>query len=110
MASQVVTYRLDESTLVRFEVEPPEGFHPAGPDQIAGRVREAIGPAVEAAKTVLEKVKEIAPDQVELKFGVKVSGGAQWLVAKAAAEGNFEITLSWHPRTRDTEGPGAGKA
>ena len=110
MTLQVVTYRLDESTLVRFEVEPPEGFRPAGPDQIAGRVREAIGPAIETAKTVLDKVKEIAPDQVELKFGVKVSGGAQWLVAKAAAEGNFEITLSWHPGKRDAGGPGAGGA
>jgi hypothetical protein len=108
VASQVVTYRLDESTLVRFEVDPPEGFHPAGPDQIAGRVREAIAPAVEAAKEVLEKVKEIGPDRVELKFGVKVSGGAQWLVARAAAEGNFEITLSWHPAGRDTGGPDVG--
>lgn len=108
MASQVVTYRLDESTLVRFEIEPPEGFHAAGPDQIAGRVREAIGPAIETAKVVLEKVKETRPDQVELKFGVKVSGGAQWLVAKAAAEGNFEITLSWHPEKRDAGRPSAG--
>lgn len=97
MSSEVVTYRLDESTLVRFEFDPPEGFRPAGPDQIAGRVREAIGPAIETAKAVLEKVKEIKPDEVELKFGVKVSGGAQWLVAKAAGEANFEITLSWHP-------------
>ena len=110
MASQVVTYRLDESTLVRFEVEPPEGFRPASPDQIAGQVREAIAPAVETAKAVLEKVKEIGPDQVELKFGVKVSGGAQWLVAKAAAEANFEITLSWHPKKRDSDGPSAGGA
>jgi hypothetical protein len=110
VASQVVSYRLDESTVVRFEIEPPEGFHPAGPDQIAGRVREALGPAVETAKTVLDKIKEIAPDEVELKFGVKVSGGAQWLVAKAAAEGNFEITLTWHSGPHNAGGHGADGA
>ena len=110
MASQVVSYRLNESTVVRFEVDPPEGFHPAGPDQIAGRVREALGPAVETAKTVLDKIKEIAPDEVELKFGVKVSGGAQWLVAKAAAEGNFEITLTWHGGPNNAAGHGADGA
>jgi hypothetical protein len=34
------------------------------------------GLAVEAAKAVLDKVKEARPDEVELKFGIKVSGGA----------------------------------
>ena len=46
---------------------------------------------------LLEKVKESGPDEVELKFGVKVSGTMNWLVARAASEGNFEITLTWKP-------------
>jgi Trypsin-co-occurring domain 1 len=95
VASQIVTYRVDESTTARFEIDPTEGFRPAGPDQVLGWVKEAVTPAVEAAKAVLEKVKEARPDQVELKFGVKVSGGTNWLVAKAAGEGNFEVTLLW---------------
>jgi Trypsin-co-occurring domain 1 len=104
MTTQIVTYQLDDSTTVRFEVEPPPGFQPAGPDGIAGRVREAVGPAVEAAKTVLDKVKEARPDQVELTFGIKVSGGANWLVARSAAEANFEISLTW---LRDGQRPDA---
>lgn len=95
MPSQVVTYLVDEDTTVKFEVEPIEGFLPAGPDEILGRVKEAVGPAVEAAKAVLYKVKEVRPNEIELKFGIKVSGGANWLVAKAAGEANFEITLTW---------------
>ena len=106
MGSQVVSYRLDESTVVRFEVEPTEGFRPAGPDQIAGQVKEAVAPAVDAAKAVLDKVKEIAPDEIEVKFGVKVSGGAHWLVAKASAEANFEITLNWRPGSNGEGTPG----
>jgi hypothetical protein len=40
-------------------------------------------------------VKEIKPDGVEVKFGVKVTGEASWVVAKAATGGSFEITLTW---------------
>jgi hypothetical protein len=93
--AQVVTYRVDESTTVKFEIEPSEGFRPAGPEEVLGKVQQAVGPAVEAAKAVLEKVKEARPDGVELKFGIKVSGGASWLVAKAAGEANFDVTLTW---------------
>jgi hypothetical protein len=101
MSSQVVTYRVDDATTVRLEIEPTEGFHPAGPGDVLGRVQDAVAPAVEAAKAVLEKAKDARPDQVEVKFGVKASGEAKWLVAKAAAEANFEITLTWSHHDRD---------
>lgn len=35
---------------------------------------------------------------IEVKFGVEASGEASWLVAKAAGEGNFEVTLTWSRR------------
>lgn len=95
MPPQIVTYQVDDCTNAKFEIEPVEGFRPAGPDEILGRVREAVAPAVDAAKAVLDKVKEAGPDEVELKFGIKVSGSANWFVAKAASEGSFEITLTW---------------
>jgi hypothetical protein len=97
VAPEVVTYRADDSTLVQFEVDPAQGFRPAGTGDIAGRVRDAVGPAVEAARVVLDKAKEARPDEIELKFGVKVTGGATWLVARAAAEASFEITMTWRP-------------
>ncbi|MGH8904274.1 MAG: CU044_2847 family protein [Egibacteraceae bacterium] len=97
MPAPVVRYTLDDGTVVRFEAEPTEGFRPAGPNEVVGKLREAIGPAVEGAKVVLDKVKEAGPDTVEVKFGVKASGTMSWLVAKAASEGNFEITLTWNP-------------
>jgi hypothetical protein len=97
MATAVVSYALDDDTVVCFEIEPSAGFRPAGPDEIAGRIREAVAPAVEGARAVLEKVREAAPDEIVVKFGIKVSGTANWLVAKAATEGNFEITLTWTP-------------
>jgi hypothetical protein len=103
MSSQVVTYRVDDSTTVKFEIDPTEGFGPAGPGEVSGRVKEAVGPAVDAAKVVLDKVKEAGPDEIELKFGLKVSGGANWLIAKATAESNFEVTLTWSRRNRKAD-------
>ncbi|GAA3452269.1 CU044_2847 family protein [Dactylosporangium matsuzakiense] len=93
--SQIATYRIDEATTVKFEVEPIDGFTPAGVGSIAGRVGEAAGPAIEAAKAVLDRARELSPDGVQVKFGVKVTGTANWLVARCATEGSFEVTLSW---------------
>jgi hypothetical protein len=105
VSAQVVTYKLDDATTVSFETDPPAGFAPAGPDEILGRLRDAIDPAVEAAKTVLDKIKEARPDQVEVKFGIKASGSANWLVARASGEGNFEVTLTWsHYNDHDRAG------
>jgi hypothetical protein len=95
VASRVAKYQLDDSTVVGFEFDPGPGFQPAGAKELIGQVRQAVGPAVEAASAVLDKVKEIKPDEVEVKFGVKVTGEASWVVARAATEGNFEITLTW---------------
>jgi hypothetical protein len=97
MGSQVVTYELDDSTVVRFEIDPPPGFQPAAADKTIGRIRDAVAPAVDAARVVLDKVKQAAPDEIEVKFGVKVSGKMDWLIAKAATDANFEIKLTWRP-------------
>jgi Trypsin-co-occurring domain 1 len=101
VAATVVSYALDEDTTVRFEIEPTAGFRPAGADEVAGRIRDAVEPAVAAARVVLERAREAAPDSVKLKFGIKVSGTASWLVAKAATEGNFEVEMTWSPRPAD---------
>jgi hypothetical protein len=46
---------------------------------------------------VMDRVKKMGPDAVQITFGVKVTGTVDWLVAKAASEGNFQVTLSWQP-------------
>jgi hypothetical protein len=96
-ASHVATYTVSDGTVVGIEFEPVEGFVPAGFDEVAGSIRGAVEPVVAAARAVLARVRELSPDGVEVKFGVKVTGTASWLLAKAATEGNFEVTLSWRP-------------
>jgi hypothetical protein len=95
VSSQVVKYRVGESTVVEFEIAPAPGYQPAGVEQVVGKVRDAVGPAVDAARDLLDKLKEARPDEVQVTFGIKVSGKATWLVAQAAADGNFSVTLTW---------------
>ncbi|MFC0039695.1 CU044_2847 family protein [Actinomadura rayongensis] len=93
---EVVKYELDDATQVAFEIAPTDEFRPVGTaEDVQGRVRDAIDPAVRAARVVLERLKDASPDEVEVKFGVKVSGTANWLVAKAATDANFEVKLVW---------------
>ena len=98
MSSEVVRYRVDDETVAQFEIEPVDGFRPAGAGDIAGSIKESAGTALAAARELLEQVREMAPDAVEVKFGIKVTGTANWVVAKAATEANFEVTMIWQPR------------
>jgi len=97
LAGNVATYLVENDVKVSIEVDTIEGFTPAGLDEIVGKVRDAIAPAVLAAREVLERVKALSPAEVEVKFGVKATGTMNWVVAKAASEGNFEVTLAWRP-------------
>lgn len=37
----------------------------------------------------------LAPDGVNLEFGLKVSGTMSWFFAKAQSEGTIKVTLTW---------------
>lgn len=102
----------DDGVVVRFEFDPgPDGggFGPAGrvPD-VAGLLETALAPLVEGAKVVLAKAQEVKPHKVEVTFGVKATGKADFVVAKAASEGNFSIKLTWEQNDKpgqDTPAP-----
>ncbi|WP_354640005.1 CU044_2847 family protein [Kitasatospora camelliae] len=92
-----MSYELDPGTVVQFEIEPTDEYQQVGADQILGRVQEAVRPAVEAARTVMDQVARLRPAEVEVSFGIKVNGSANWVVAKAATEANFGVKLTWRP-------------
>ncbi|MFE4371604.1 CU044_2847 family protein [Streptomyces sp. NPDC056835] len=99
MSSHIISYALDDQTTVGFEIETGDDFHPVGAETAIARVREAVQPAVQAARTVLDQVAAVKPGEIQLKFGIKVNGTANWLIAKAATEANFEVTLTWRENT-----------
>ncbi len=95
--TEVGNYEVGDGVTVRIEFDPGVDFQPAGADEILGTVREAIEPALLAAQMVIERAREASPDEVSVKFGIKVSGEANWLLARAATEANFEISMMWKP-------------
>ena len=104
MSSQVVSYAVDDM-VVQFEIDPNDDWVEVGADQVVAKVKEAVRPAVTAAKAVVAEVAQLAPGDVEVKFGIKVNGSAHWLVAKSSAEASFEITLAWHHGTAASSEP-----
>lgn len=40
--------------------------------------------------------KQVRPNSISVKFGLKVDGDASWLVGRIGSEVNFEITLTWN--------------
>jgi Trypsin-co-occurring domain 1 len=39
--------------------------------------------------------KRLAPGEIELEFGVKVSGEVGWFFAKGSGEASMNVTLTW---------------
>jgi hypothetical protein len=95
--TRVVEYRVGENTTAKFEIEPTEEWDEVSAASVLGQVKDAVAPAVASAQAVLDEVRAIGPDEIQVKFGIKVSGTMNWLVAKAATDANFEITLTWKP-------------
>jgi hypothetical protein len=57
-------------------------------------VREAAASALGTFQSMTRK-----PDEVEIKFGVKLTAQAGAVIAKTGLDGNFEVKLKW---VRDT--------
>lgn len=105
MVKRLVTFPLEDGSSIEVEVEQPESK--SGTGRI-GREDELMQKAHLTFEAALEKVKPIAgiivdklrsmnqpADEVEVKFGIKMSAAAGAVIASASVEGNYEITLKW---------------
>ncbi len=71
-----------------------------------GRLSARLGPVAEAASQVAGSLRSrLAPDEVALEFGLKVSGEVNWwFFARNQAEGTIKVTLNWR-RSDDAQPP-----
>jgi hypothetical protein len=97
-----VRYTLDEDGKTEVLFESAEGSlvqqHGGEPDVIdGGRLQARLEAVSVAAQQIATELRsQMAPDEVELKFGLKVSGEVNlWFFAKNQAEGTIEVTLRW---------------
>lgn len=44
---------------------------------------------------IVSKLRDLAPDRIQVEIGVKLSTEAGVVIASAATEANFRVTLTW---------------
>lgn len=62
-------------------------------EEMEEMINATSGFAQDAAKNISRM--DYKPDEIQIKFGVKLTAEAGVVFAKAATEGNFEFTLTW---------------
>lgn len=104
MTSQIVTVPLASGGTVNIEIadETAAVIEPVGrsADAAAATVRtlrQALAEVTPAVEEVVAGLRDTAsrPERIAVQFGVKVTGETTAILAKAAAEANFTITVEW---------------
>lgn len=99
----VVELPLDDGEVVLVEVDDAESAQL----ERVGRTATAVYDATEtlqdalrrtkpAVQAVVRQMRELAPDKITLKFGVKLTAAAGVVIAHAASEANFEVSVEWN--------------
>jgi hypothetical protein len=78
-----------------------ENFRERAAD-IGGGIADAAGELKRQFDAALGKGKGLAPDQVEIAFGLDVQAGTNVVVARASTGCTFTVRLTW-ARHRDDE-------
>jgi hypothetical protein len=91
----------DDSITVEMDDDQLAGFTPASvqPGAIVATASESFETAIDrllpAMQAISQRVQTLAPDEISLAVGVKVTAEAGVIVARAAGEANFTLTLKW---------------
>ncbi|MFS0518316.1 CU044_2847 family protein [Nostoc sp. UIC 10607] len=100
---RIVAFSLENGDTVLIEVDEP-----VPGDERIGLREEIVQKATQTFESALDKVKPVAnaimakvrslpqpADEVEVKFGIKISAELGAVVASGSSEVNYEITLKW---------------
>jgi hypothetical protein len=94
-------YAIEVGVDVEAEPNPLRGV----PNAVSGVVQGVadVGAVIaESSREILDAIREgvgsLAPDEVELEFGVSISGESGLpVIAKASAQANFSVRVCWKP-------------
>ncbi|UJW30945.1 hypothetical protein L3Q67_38035 [Saccharothrix sp. AJ9571] len=98
--TEFVRFPLDDGGSVLVEVEVPHAVERAGrPKNMLREAGMSFERALDevrgAAAAALDRFRSMGPDEVELKFGVKLDAQAGAVIAKTGLQGQFEVKLKW---------------
>jgi predicted RNase H-like HicB family nuclease len=100
---QLVEFTLEDGGKFLVEVEEPEDIAierialPSG--RMVAEARQTFEEAIDNIKPVVtsicNKFKDLGPNEIEVKFGVKLSADAGAFLTSVGGEVTFEITVKW---------------
>lgn len=104
--TRLVEYPLQDGSTILVEVEdlqrPGIGRVARGSGgEIIDRAKQTFEQVVAsirpAANAILAQLRSLAtqPDEIEVEFGLGISGEAGAFIAKASTEANIKVTLTW---------------
>ncbi|MCC3439922.1 MAG: hypothetical protein JGK24_27155 [Microcoleus sp. PH2017_29_MFU_D_A] len=106
---RIVEFPLESGDSIFVEVEDPVPI-----DDCIGLRDEIVQKAQQTFESALEKIKPLTnaimtkvrslnepADEVEVKFGIKMSAELGAVIASGNAEVNYEITLKWQRKSND---------
>ena len=91
---ETVVVEVDEA---ESEVGEERAARPGEVERAGRSLEEALERVKPAATAVIEKLRGLAepPDDMTITFGIKLTGKAGAVVASAAVEANYQVTLHW---------------
>src|SRR5271165_6582314 len=111
--AELVQFTLDDGSVVMFEAAESDlvAQHSGVPEvREGGKLTVRLQGVAEAAEEVAGSLRSrLAPDEVSLEFGLKVSGGVNWFFAKAQGEGTIKVTVKWAGNPASAAPPGTGQ-
>ena len=103
--SSIVEFPLDAGGTVLVDVDEVARIGSVrrgiAPSELITRADQSVEAAFArvkpAAAALVADLRSVAdpPDQIEVTFGIKLSGELGAVIAKTAAEANFSVRLSW---------------
>lgn len=77
----------------------PDGLQPVGPGVVLTRAARSLEAAIDdvrpALQVMLDRLRALAPTEVEVEFGLVLTAEAGVVVAKGGGEVHFAVTLIW---------------
>ncbi|GLB68197.1 CU044_2847 family protein [Arthrobacter mangrovi] len=59
------------------------------------RLEEALAAVRPAASAAVDALAELAPEEVEITFGIKLAGDAGAIIARNCGDAHFVVRMSW---------------
>ncbi len=101
--TEFARFELKDGGTVVVEVDDEPGVSRVGrPGRVLREAKASFETALEdvrtAASAALDQFRSMPrqPDEVEIKFGVKLDAEAGAVIAKTGIQGHFEVKLKWY--------------